>query len=136
MFKPPSTPKPTLPSALDGKVFENVGKYARGAILFAFERIGGAEALSDWAEDNKGEFYTKLFPKIVTREVEVTERRSLDDLMDVIDAKYDEMPPADTPPTPEHHRFERLEPVDDEAVADLPSGDDWDIDDMVEFDDV
>lgn len=77
-----------MPAAFDGEIYREVGKYARGAILFAFEQIGGPRGLAEWAQDNPDDFYTKLFPKIVTREVEVARVRTVDDLMDVVDADY------------------------------------------------
>ena len=79
---------PSLPTAFEGEIFQNVGKYARGAVLYAFEKVGGADGLSDWAESNKDEFYTKLFPKIITRESEVTHHKTVDQLMDVLDGDY------------------------------------------------
>ena len=81
--------KPNLPQTFNGEIYQNVGKYARGAVLFAFEKIGGPEALSKWAEDNQDDFYTKLFPKIIARESEVTHHKTVDQLMDVIDGEYE-----------------------------------------------
>jgi hypothetical protein len=79
---------PSVPKAFDGEIYQAVGKYARSAVLFAFEQNGGAEGLANWAVENKDEFYTKLFPKIIARESEVTHHRSVDQLMDVIDGDY------------------------------------------------
>lgn len=79
---------PSVPKAFDGEIYQAVGKYARSAVLFAFEQNGGADGLSEWANENKDEFYTKLFPKIIARESEVTHHRSVDQLMDVIDGDY------------------------------------------------
>jgi len=79
----------TLPDVLQGQIYQNAGKYARGAVLFAFEEIGGPQGLAAWAKDNPNDFYTKLFPKIITRETEVHPTRTMDDLMDVIDAAYE-----------------------------------------------
>ena len=81
--------KSTVPTAFDGEIYQNIGKYARGAVLFAFERMGGPVALTDWAEENPDDFYTKLFPKIITRESEVTHHKTVDQLMDVIDGDYE-----------------------------------------------
>jgi hypothetical protein len=86
-LKPVSAP--SVPKAFDGEIYQAVGKYARSAVLFAFEQNGGAEGLADWAGENKDEFYTKLFPKIIARESEVTHHRSVDQLMDVIDGEYE-----------------------------------------------
>lgn len=73
---------------MDGEIYKSVGKYARSAVLFAFENMGGPEKLAEWAEENPDEFYTKLFPKIIARESEVTHHKTVDQLMDVIDGDY------------------------------------------------
>lgn len=80
---------PSVPAAFDGEIFSNVGKYARGAVLYAFEQVGGPDGLATWAEDNKDDFYTKLFPKIIARESEVTHHKTVDQLMDIIDGDYE-----------------------------------------------
>lgn len=123
----PTLPKapsaPHLPDAVRGTIYENVGKYARGAVLFAFDQIGGPGALADWARKNPDDFYTKLFPKIITKEVEVTEKRGVDELLDVLDGDYevvsaeDQAQSAPDPPAAGPH---------------LP-GPDYDIDDLVDF---
>lgn len=82
----PAKSRMGFPLAKDGNIYEAVGKYARGAVLYAFEQMGGPDRLTEWAEDNPGEFYTKLFPRIITRETEVHHVRSVDELMDVLDA--------------------------------------------------
>lgn len=46
---------------------------AKEAIAFAFDGLGGAQGLLDWAnesDDNKRVFLTQLFPKIVPLEVQ------------------------------------------------------------------
>jgi hypothetical protein len=91
-----------MPVAFDGEIYKNVGKYARGAVLYAFEQNGGADGLAAWAKDNTDDFYTKLFPKIIARESEVTHHKTVDQLMDVIDGEYevdgdfDDVSPSDT----------------------------------------
>jgi len=62
----------TLPDVLQNQIYQNIGKYARSAVLFAFEEIGGPQGLADWAGEHQNDFYTKLFPKIVARETDVT----------------------------------------------------------------
>lgn len=84
----PKTQSPSMPQAFDGEIFQHVGKYARSAVLYAFENMGGPEALTTWASENPDEFYTKLFPKIIARESEVHHTRTVDQLMDVIDGDY------------------------------------------------
>lgn len=38
---------------------------AHEAIHIAFERIGGVEALTRWAEENRDSFYERVWPKII-----------------------------------------------------------------------
>lgn len=135
---PSLTPPPTLPSSVQaGSIYENVGRYARGMVLYAFERIGGAEGLSDWARDNKDDFYTKLFPKIITKEVDVVERRGVDELMDVLDAEYEvvgEEGAGGCSPVPAAAPFPPPE-VDKTAAGFTPTPPEFDVDDFVEFED-
>ena len=82
----PSLPKPhplRSPTfgAADGAVIPHAGRYAREAVLLAFEMIGGVERMADWANQNPGEFYTKMFSKVVTREVEVSASEGIEDLL-------------------------------------------------------
>lgn len=65
----------------DGAVIPHAGRYARESVLLAFEMIGGVERMADWATKNPGEFYTKLFTKVVTREVEVSASEGIEDLL-------------------------------------------------------
>lgn len=44
-------------------------KAAREAFQFAFDKIGGAEALATWAKDNQTEFY-KLYGRLIPVEVD------------------------------------------------------------------
>lgn len=78
----------------DGQLMLSAGKYARQAVLTAFEMIGGVQALAEWAEDNRGEFYTKLFTKTITRETEVEHRGSLEDYLDELDKHTIDVTPA------------------------------------------
>lgn len=82
--------KPTLPAGptrlsaygdADGTVIPHAGRYARESVLLAFEMIGGVERLADWATKNPGDFYTKLFTKVVTREVEVSANEGIEELL-------------------------------------------------------
>ena len=140
----PTLPKPTVPTipAAGGNViYESVGKYARGAVLYAFERIGGAEALSAWAESNPDDFYTKLFPKVITREVEVSDKRGVDELLDALDGDYvvDE-PESGTdaslqPAPPAAHDWPPARPPEFREFDHLPDEAEYDPDDFVEFDD-
>lgn len=116
---------------MDGGIYKSVGKYARAAVLYAFEQAGGPDALAVWAEKNPDEFYTKLFPKIIAKESDVNHHRSLDDLMDVLDGDYEVESVEDAevlPPPTFAAQAPEPAPVD-------PDFDQFDIDDLVQFDD-
>lgn len=81
--------RPNLPDAFNGEIYKSVGKYARSAVLYAFEEMGGPDGLTAWGIANPDEFYTKLFPKIIARESEVTHHKTVDQLMDIIDGEYE-----------------------------------------------
>lgn len=78
---------PSVTSAPDGAIMISAGKYARHAVMTAFEMIGGVKRMAEWADENPGEFYTKMFAKTITREVEERKSDSVEDLLDAIDAE-------------------------------------------------
>jgi hypothetical protein len=86
---PVSVPKKNgLPqTAPDGTIMLNASKYARQAVLTAFEMIGGTDALADWAKTNKTDFYTKLFTKTIQKDIEVGARDDVESLLESIDSK-------------------------------------------------
>lgn len=66
---------------------KNASRYSRNAVLTAFEMIGGTEAMANWAEENPGEFYTKIFTKTIQKEVEVTQKNDVESLLEQLSAK-------------------------------------------------
>ena len=87
--------RPDVPVVMQGAIYENAGKYARGAVLYAFEAVGGPQGLADWAAENPDAFYTKMFTKIIAKEVEVTDTRGIDELLDALDGEYSVVQDAD-----------------------------------------
>lgn len=69
----------------DGAVIQHAGRYARECVLTAFEMIGGVDRMAHWAEKNPTEFYTRLFGKVVTREVEIQPGSGIEDLLAALD---------------------------------------------------
>lgn len=63
----------------------NVGRYARENVMVAFEMIGGVDAFAAWAEKNKSEFYTKLFPKVIGKEIEIKAHDSVEAMLEKLD---------------------------------------------------
>lgn len=86
---------PTAPAygAADGAVIAHAGRYARECVLLAFEMIGGVERMADWADKNPGEFFTKLYPKVITKEVEVHASEGIEDLLARLDEAERRGPP-------------------------------------------
>lgn len=85
-------------SVSNGELVVNAGKYSRAAIIAVFELNGGITAFAEWAELNKTEFYTKLFPKLIGREAEGKEPDNVEDLLlelddDVEDAVFEDVDP-------------------------------------------
>jgi hypothetical protein len=70
----------------DGAVIVHAGKYARECVLLAFEMIGGVERMADWATKNPDLFYTRLYSKVITKEVEVHTSQGIEDLLSRLDA--------------------------------------------------
>lgn len=79
----------------DGQVIVHAGRYARNAVLTAFEMIGGTEAMADWAKENPTDFYTKLFPKVIDREPVVSREVTVEDLLDELDSRMIDVTPVD-----------------------------------------
>lgn len=71
----------------NGELLINAGRYARESVLTAFEMIGGVDRLADWADKNPGEFFTKMFPKVIGREVEHGVSEGVESLLDKLDQK-------------------------------------------------
>lgn len=97
----PVAPRPSVPDASrgDGVIMHAAGKYARAAVLGVFHQLGGEDGMAAWARENETDFYTKLFPKIITKEVEDVQAADslekllsrLDDEDDVIDVEAEDV---------------------------------------------
>lgn len=72
-------------AAPDGTVMVSAGRYARHAVLTAFEMIGGVERMAEWADENPGEFFTKLFSKTIQRSEEVDVGEGIEGMLDRLD---------------------------------------------------
>lgn len=77
--------------------YQHLGKYAGAMVLACFEQIGGLERFKTWADGNPTDFYTKLFPKMISRsaQLEVSGSVTIDDAIsrleaqDVLDADFE-----------------------------------------------
>lgn len=78
-----------------GELTVNAGRYSRAAVIMAFEMNGGIEKFAEWAEENPSEFYTKMFGKLIGREVEQTKSDDVEDMLDILDGDATEIVDAD-----------------------------------------
>lgn len=71
-------------------LYQASGKYARQQVLAVFEMIGGTDRMAEWAENNLDDYYTKIFTKTITKEVEQKNIDTVDDwLLEAIEADYE-----------------------------------------------
>jgi hypothetical protein len=78
-----------------GELMVSPGAYSRKAVIMAFELNGGVEAFADWASKNPSEFYTKLFGKVIGKEVTVKNEDNIEDLLGVLDLEAAEVTDLD-----------------------------------------
>ncbi len=90
---------PVVSVGPSGNLVVNAGNYSRASIIAAFEMNGGLEAFADWAEDNKTEFYTKLFTKLIGREAvaEAPKGDKVEDLLDFLDLEAEDVTGVEEP---------------------------------------
>ena len=78
-----------------GELMVNAGRYSRGAVIAAFEMMGGIEAFAEWALENQSEYYTKMFGKVIGREIEVKSTDGLEDMLTILDGEVEEIQEAE-----------------------------------------
>lgn len=66
---------------ISAEQYQHVGRYAGALVLSVFEQIGGAPRMASWADSNPTDFFTKLFPKMISRsqQVDVSGTLTIDD---------------------------------------------------------
>jgi hypothetical protein len=84
---------------ISAEQYQHVGRFAGALVLSTFEMIGGLPRMAQWADDNPTDFYTKLFPKMISRsqQVDVSGTLTIDDaitrlerLNEPVDAEFSE----------------------------------------------
>ncbi len=81
------TPKPIgFNVTSDGDISPYIGKHMRTEIAVVYHMNGGTEWFAEWARKNPGEYFTKILPRIVTKEVEVTASEGVEDLLKRLDS--------------------------------------------------
>ena len=86
--------------AISVEQYQHVGRFAGALVMSCFEQIGGLPRMSNWADENPTDFYTKLFPKMISRsqQVDVSGSLTIDDAINrlermnqTIDADFSEV---------------------------------------------
>jgi hypothetical protein len=52
-----------------------------------YEALGGDIAYAVWAKDNPDDFYNKHWAKTLERQVEISDKRGIEDYIDIIDGE-------------------------------------------------
>lgn len=90
---------------ISAEQYQHVGRFAGALVMSCFEQIGGLPRMAVWADGNPTDFFTKLFPKMISRsqQVDVSGTLTIDDAIsrlerleaEPIDADFDEAPKYD-----------------------------------------
>lgn len=74
---------------ISAEQYQHVGRYAGAVVMACFEQIGGLERMKAWADTNPTDYYTKLFPKMISRSqhVDVSGTLTIDDAITRLEAQ-------------------------------------------------
>lgn len=66
---------------ISAEQYQHVGRFAGALVMSCFEQMGGLPRMANWADENPTDFYTKLFPKMISRsqQVDVSGTLTIDD---------------------------------------------------------
>lgn len=66
---------------ISAEAYQHVGRFAGALVMSCFEQIGGLPRMAAWADSNPTDFYTKLFPKMISRaqQVDISGTLTIDD---------------------------------------------------------
>lgn len=66
---------------ISAEQYQHVGRFAGALVMSCFEQMGGLPRMAAWADGNPTDFYTKLFPKMISRsqQVDVSGTLTIDD---------------------------------------------------------
>lgn len=86
---------------ISAEQYQHVGRYAGALVMSVFEQIGGAPRMASWADHNPTDFYTKLFPKMISRsqQIDVSGALTIDDAISRLE-RMDEGEFTDVTPQP------------------------------------
>lgn len=86
----------TIPM-ISAEQYQHVGRFAGALVMSCFEQIGGLPRMANWADENPTDYFTKIFPKMISRsqQVDVSGTLTIDDAItrlermdDVIEAEF------------------------------------------------
>lgn len=85
---------------ISAEQYQHVGRFAGALVMSCFEQMGGLPRMVTWADGNPTDFYTKLFPKMISRsqQVDVSGTITIDDAIsrlenmeEPVDAEFQEI---------------------------------------------
>jgi hypothetical protein len=84
---------------ISAEQYQHVGRFAGALVMSCFEQMGGLPRMTNWADQNPTDFYTKLFPKMISRsqQVDVSGTLTIDDAItrlerSTIEGEFEEFP--------------------------------------------
>lgn len=92
--------------AISAEAYQHVGRFAGAMVLSCHEMIGGLPRMAAWADQNPTDFYTKLYPKMISRsqQVDVSGTLTIDDAItrlerqsDIVEAEFEDFDPDAMP---------------------------------------
>lgn len=92
-LSPNSSNSAHLPASLShnisAELYANLGRQAGAHVMACFEKLGGGDAFAQWAKNNPTDFYTKLFPKMIssTKAIEIN-AAGTDDALAILEADF------------------------------------------------
>lgn len=89
---------------ISAEQYQHVGRYAGATVMHVHESIGGAARFAAWADGNPTDFYTKIFPKMISRSqhVDISGTLTIDDAINRLEGQ--------SAPIGEFAEFEEIEP--------------------------
>lgn len=99
---------------ISAEQYQHVGRYAGALVMSVFEQIGGAARMANWADDNPSDYYTKIFPKMISRsqQIDVSGTLTIDDAINRLE-KQSRIPEG------EFATFEEIQPQQHGQLYDL-----------------
>lgn len=66
----------------------NLNRQAKTNLEEAFFELGGVPALVRWAKKNRGEFYTKLWARLIPKDVQLGPSEGLEEMLAILAEKH------------------------------------------------